>query len=329
MFGWMRTLARRLNAPPPSKGGTVRARVRDVPVGFRRVVPREPGDARGRIGDPVFDAHVRIGGDDPCRMLAALGPDDRTLLRRAVREGWRLGDDGWTLHRETMEAGDIDRAVQRARVLSEHARRPPPRGSGLGARLSDPDSGVRSTAVGLLIRTPAHAGEWHRLQFSNDPLVLLAISVALRDRDTLRWLGQQGEPELAFDAWLALLALEGATVSVAWFEPVMGRVLDASRRAADMPRTASRSADLRLHRIMLALARWGSPAAFVHLLTRPETLPTRVRALVPATVAAIRKRHASERGTLSLVDAVGPQGRLSLVDPRRREPVPPERPEGT
>lgn len=293
----------------------------ETPAGFGQVALRDERNDQPPLGDPTFDAVVSVEVREPARVLGTLGPAERALLRQAVTEGWQLVDGGWVLTRSDPEAADVPDILERAIALGALARRPAPRGSGLGARLSDPEPGIREAALSLLLATRAWSGEWRALLVSDDPRVVLRAATALRDREVLRSLGQHPDIVLACDAWLALLDLPGSAVSPRQFEPVMCRVLDASRHPPESPPSLAGDARLRLDRLMSALAAVGTPAAILCLMARsPNVLPQEVRRHASATIAAIRARYTPERGTLALADDGDPRGRLGLADPPPRTP---------
>ena len=270
---------------------TLGVRVRSVPTGLARVCRRTPDDETPGLGDPSFDAVVAVHGDDRAQVLRVLGPAERALFGQAVREGWRLVDGEWGLDCADPDAVDLHRLVRRAVALGKIRRGPASTGSGLGARLVDPEPGVRDNALSLLLANPDWADEWNGLMRSDDPRTVLAVAVALRDGDTLRWLGRNPDLEVACDAWLALLGLAIHSVSPDHFEPPMCALLDASRHpAAESPRPSPDVA-LRWKRILSALAKRGTPAALERLHARSEqVLPMEIRRHLPAVTAAIRAR---------------------------------------
>ena len=298
----------------------------EKPTGFAKVVRRAARSSLPPLGDPAFDAVVAVNASDPARVLATLGPDEREVVRRAVAEGWWLEEGGWVLARSDPETVDVPWILRQATSLGALARLPAPRGSGLGPRLSDPEAGIRQTALSLLLADPAWSGEWRALLTSDDPRVVLRAAVALRDRDALGALARHPDPTLSCDAWLDLLELVGSSAPAAEFEPVLCAVLEASRHR---PHPSPDGADgVRLDRILSALARWGTTAALpVLVASRAPDAPLGVRRGAPRTIAAIRARHApeggalalAEGGALALADGGDPSGRVALAGPERSE----------
>lgn len=293
--------------------GSLGVRVARSPAGFHDVRRRTNLDD-ALLGDPPFDAVVTVLGPDRARVLRVLGPSERDLLHQAVVDGWRLRDGAWVMTHSQPDTADLTRIVERAIALGKLGQSPDPPGSGLDARLADPQRGVRTTALAVLLANRRWANEWRGLLASSDPRTVLAAAVALRDGDTLRTLGRHIDPDIACDAWLTLLTL-GHPIAADHFEPPLFRVLDAARHPAHETPLVSPEISDRWERILAALAKYGSPAAIARLESRPElVLPLVVRRQIRATIGAIRERHAPDRGSLALADA-GTTGRVSLADP--------------
>ncbi|MFO0748083.1 MAG: hypothetical protein U1F43_20855 [Myxococcota bacterium] len=182
------------------------------------------------IGERAFDSAVAATGERAW-MVAALSPEVRGRVARAVSEGWELADGAWVLMRGRLDADEIAAAVRTGLDLAAGlADLEAQAVAQLAARVGDdPSPTVRATAYWVLLRHYLHDAETvrltERLLSSEVPALRLQAADVRRAHDVL------AELALAADEAVALRALR--IIAVGPYPAVVRRAFgELGQRAA-------------------------------------------------------------------------------------------------